>query len=108
ICSSVVNNSDSVDLPRRLAATTGSSLWKPSEDALEDFLLPGPLGSGCGPASSFEEDTMTDPPVYTVAVDAPPEKVWPLVADLDRHGGWSPQPYRVEWEAGAPHAGRTR
>jgi uncharacterized protein YndB with AHSA1/START domain len=46
---------------------------------------------------------MADPPVFTVAVDAPPDKVWPLVADLDRHGDWSPKPYRVEWESGAPN-----
>jgi len=47
---------------------------------------------------------MADPPVYTISIDAAPEKVWPLVADLDRQGEWSPKPYRVEWESGEPNA----
>ena len=47
---------------------------------------------------------MAAPPVYTVSIDAPPETVWPLVADLGRQGEWSPKPYRVEWESGAPNA----
>ena len=47
---------------------------------------------------------MADPPVYTVTINAAPEKVWPLVADLDRHGDWSPKPYKVEWESGQPNA----
>jgi uncharacterized protein YndB with AHSA1/START domain len=47
---------------------------------------------------------MADPPVYTVSIDASPEKVWPLVADLGRQGEWSPKPYRVEWQSGAPNA----
>src|ERR1043165_3976072 len=47
---------------------------------------------------------MAAPPVYTISIDAPPEKVWPLVADLGRQGEWSPKPYRVEWQSGAPNA----
>jgi uncharacterized protein YndB with AHSA1/START domain len=47
---------------------------------------------------------MANPPVYTVSIDAPPEKVWPLVADLGRQGEWSPKPYRVEWQSGTPNA----
>jgi uncharacterized protein YndB with AHSA1/START domain len=47
---------------------------------------------------------MADPPVYRVTIDAPPEKVWPLVGDLDRQGEWSPKPYRVEWVSGEPNA----
>jgi uncharacterized protein YndB with AHSA1/START domain len=34
-------------------------------------------------------------------VDAPPEVVWNVVADLDRMGEWSPECYRVEWLDGA-------
>jgi len=47
---------------------------------------------------------MADPPVYTVSINAAPEKVWPLVANLDRQGEWSPKPYRVEWQSGEPNA----
>ena len=34
-------------------------------------------------------------------VDAPPEKVWELLADVERMGDWSPECYRVEWLDGA-------
>jgi uncharacterized protein YndB with AHSA1/START domain len=47
---------------------------------------------------------MADPPVYTVSINAAPEKIWPLVADLDRHGDWSPKPYKVDWLSGQPNA----
>ena len=36
-----------------------------------------------------------------VHVDASPDVVWALVADLDRMGEWSPECYRVEWRDGA-------
>jgi uncharacterized protein YndB with AHSA1/START domain len=47
---------------------------------------------------------MADPPVYTVSIQAPLEKVWPLVGDLGRQSEWSPKPYRVEWQSGEPNA----
>lgn len=34
-------------------------------------------------------------------VDAPPEKLWELLADLDRMGEWSPECYKVSWLEGA-------
>ena len=34
-------------------------------------------------------------------VNAPPEKVWELLADLDRMGEWSPECYQVSWLDGA-------
>ncbi len=37
----------------------------------------------------------------TLHVDAPPERVWELVADLERMGEWSPECYRVQWLDGA-------
>jgi uncharacterized protein YndB with AHSA1/START domain len=43
-------------------------------------------------------------PTWTVTIDAPPEKVWPWVADLAKHGEWSPKPYRMEWLSGDPNA----
>jgi uncharacterized protein YndB with AHSA1/START domain len=43
-------------------------------------------------------------PTWTVTIDAPPEKVWPWVADLSKHAEWSPKPYRVEWLSGDANA----
>lgn len=34
-------------------------------------------------------------------IDAPPEAVWALLADLERMGQWSPECYRVQWLDGA-------
>lgn len=36
-----------------------------------------------------------------IHIDAPPESVWALLADLERMGEWSPECYRVEWLDGA-------
>lgn len=33
-------------------------------------------------------------------VDAPPEAVWALLADVERMGEWSPECYRVAWLGG--------
>jgi uncharacterized protein YndB with AHSA1/START domain len=46
---------------------------------------------------------MPDAPTWTVTINAPVEKVWPLVADLSRHSEWSPRPYRMEWTSGEPN-----
>lgn len=42
----------------------------------------------------------------TVHVDAPPDKVWSVVANVDRMGEWSPECYRVEWLDGATSPAR--
>ncbi|MGE5287358.1 MAG: SRPBCC family protein [Micromonosporaceae bacterium] len=34
-------------------------------------------------------------------IDAPPQKVWALLADLEQMGRWSPECYRVQWLEGA-------
>ncbi len=34
-------------------------------------------------------------------IDAPPEAVWPLLANLERMGEWSPECYHVQWLDGA-------
>ena len=39
----------------------------------------------------------------TVTIDAPPERVWPWVADLGKHAAFSPKPYSVEWIEGEPN-----
>jgi uncharacterized protein YndB with AHSA1/START domain len=44
------------------------------------------------------------PPTWTVTINATPEQVWPLVADLNRMHEWSPKPYKVEWLSGEPNA----
>ena len=41
-----------------------------------------------------------------IHVNAPPEAVWRVVADLDRMGEWSPECYRVEWLDGATSPAR--
>jgi uncharacterized protein YndB with AHSA1/START domain len=43
----------------------------------------------------------------TVHIDAPPERVWELVADLERMGEWSPECYRVQWLDGASAPAKT-
>ena len=47
---------------------------------------------------------MAEPPTWTVSINAMPEQVWPLVADLARHHEWSPKTYKVEWLSGEPNA----
>jgi uncharacterized protein YndB with AHSA1/START domain len=37
---------------------------------------------------------------FRVTIDAPPEKVWPCVADITRHAEWSPRPYSVQLVSG--------
>lgn len=39
----------------------------------------------------------------TIHIAAPPERVWPWVADIARHPEWSPRPYRVELVSGEPN-----
>ena len=34
-------------------------------------------------------------------IDAPPQRVWELLADLEQMGQWSPECYRVQWLGGA-------
>ena len=34
-------------------------------------------------------------------IDAPAERVWELLSNLDKMGEWSPECYRVEWQDGA-------
>jgi uncharacterized protein YndB with AHSA1/START domain len=36
-----------------------------------------------------------------IHIDATPESVWDLLADVERMGEWSPECYRVEWLDGA-------
>ena len=47
---------------------------------------------------------MPAPPTWTVTIDATPDKVWPWVGNLEKHGDWSPKPYHVEWLTGEPNA----
>jgi uncharacterized protein YndB with AHSA1/START domain len=47
---------------------------------------------------------MTTQGTVTVTIAAPPERVWPWVADIAKHAEWSPKPYRVELVSGEPNA----
>src|SRR5687768_18561768 len=40
-------------------------------------------------------------PSASAVVEAPPEKVWALVADITRMGEWSPETRSAEWIEGA-------
>jgi uncharacterized protein YndB with AHSA1/START domain len=41
---------------------------------------------------------------FPVTIAAPPEKVWPWIADLGKHAEWAPHDYSVEWIEGEPNA----
>lgn len=41
---------------------------------------------------------------FEVTIQAPVERVWPWVGDLDGHAEWSPKTYTVEWTQGEPNA----
>jgi uncharacterized protein YndB with AHSA1/START domain len=43
---------------------------------------------------------MTTQGTFTVTIDAPPEKVWPWVADVTKHGDYSPKPFTAELVSG--------
>lgn len=45
---------------------------------------------------------MTTQGTFPVTIQAPPEVVWPWVARIEKHGEWSPKPYRVELVSGEP------
>ena len=36
-----------------------------------------------------------------IHIDAPPDKVWDVLADIERMGEWSPECHRVQWLDGA-------
>lgn len=46
--------------------------------------------------------------VFEVTIDAPAERVWSWVADLNRHAEFSPKPYSIEWVQGEPNAAGSR
>ena len=37
----------------------------------------------------------------SIDIDAPPDVVWRLVADITRMGEWSPECWKAEWEGDA-------
>ena len=39
---------------------------------------------------------------FTVTIDAPPEAVWPWIADVSKHGEWSPKEFSAELVSGEP------
>ena len=42
--------------------------------------------------------------VFPVTIKAPPEVVWPWIAQIEKHAAWSPKPYAVELVSGDPGA----
>ncbi|HUR13953.1 MAG TPA: SRPBCC family protein [Mycobacteriales bacterium] len=43
---------------------------------------------------------MTTQGTYTVTIDAPPEQVWPFIADVSKHSEWSPKAFSAELVSG--------
>jgi uncharacterized protein YndB with AHSA1/START domain len=43
---------------------------------------------------------MTVQGTFTVTIDAPPDKVWPWIADVTKHGEWSPKEFSAELVSG--------
>ena len=43
---------------------------------------------------------MTTEGTLTITIDAPPEKVWPWIADVTKHGEYSPKPFSAELQSG--------
>jgi uncharacterized protein YndB with AHSA1/START domain len=43
---------------------------------------------------------MTVQGTFTVTIDAPPEKVWPWLADVTKHGEYSPKAFQAELVSG--------
>ena len=41
---------------------------------------------------------------FTTTIQAPPEKVWAVIADLGTHASWSPKEYSMRWMGGEPNA----
>ena len=37
---------------------------------------------------------------FTTTIQASPEDVWAVVADIGTHGSWSPKPYEMRWTSG--------
>ena len=43
---------------------------------------------------------MTVQGTFTVTIDATPDKVWPFIADVTKHGEWSPKEFQAELVSG--------
>jgi uncharacterized protein YndB with AHSA1/START domain len=40
---------------------------------------------------------------FSTTIQAPPEQVWAVVADVGTHGSWSPKDYTFDWVSGQPN-----
>jgi uncharacterized protein YndB with AHSA1/START domain len=60
--------------------------------------------SGKYAARDKESAMGTRAPVWTVTIDAAPDKIWPYIGDMAKHDDWSPKPFKIEWESGQPNA----
>ena len=41
---------------------------------------------------------------FSTTIQAPPERVWAVVADVGTHASWSPKDYSMRWVHGDPNA----
>jgi uncharacterized protein YndB with AHSA1/START domain len=51
-----------------------------------------------GTPSTDQTDQIPPPDTASIHIEAPPEEVWDLVADITRIGEWSPECYRCRWQ----------
>jgi uncharacterized protein YndB with AHSA1/START domain len=40
---------------------------------------------------------------FTTTIQAPPEMVWAVIADVGTHASWSPKAYTMQWTSGEPN-----
>jgi uncharacterized protein YndB with AHSA1/START domain len=40
---------------------------------------------------------------FATTINAPIDRVWAVVGDLNTHGSWSPKPYQMTWTSGEPN-----
>ena len=40
---------------------------------------------------------------FSTTIQASPEQVWAVVADIGTHASWSPKPYEFDWTRGEPN-----
>src|SRR5439155_26408348 len=62
-----------------------------------------PLGGGCTSDTRASQGDRMPGGTFTTTIQAPPEKVWAVVADIGTHASWSPKAYSMEWTSGEPN-----
>ena len=64
--------------------------------------MPAPAAGALG-TTTLRRMTFPERGGASLDIDAAPEAVWALVADITRMGEWSPECFQADWEDGATH-----